>query len=618
MPGTHPPAAVSPSTADDEYFYSVLNLPKAASDHEIRERYRQLSIVFHPDKQTDERRKEAATERFLEVQKAYEVLSDPVTRRAYDILGSEGLLLVQSADFRHLAEEDFERELRRQQRELVRQRVDQAVHPRGNLTIGLDASPIFDYEYEAEDGSPLSRWQNLQAALGDVRRDTFGVRHRVQTQVRDKTWLTLSSRLTMGSRPNSRQGSYIKPLLMGTVRHQFSPRVDCEPSAYFVQATTNLLAVSGVSLKGTYRAADYTLTCQTGLHPAVLLQPFTHRKGDAFLLPAGTVSLARQLFPKSPMQGVLEIGMTAIGPKISAAVTSSAFHDSLDIGELRDDEPSEPTAFRAPSVSGLAFYTSEWQFGFDLAGPASGLNGRYGLSFHELGVHLQAVMRLGLAELMWLFGGEWRGNNAAVGANVSASTGGVTLRVDATYFGQTLTLPIVLSREHNNSLAFWTAVLPSTALALVYYFRVRPRRRKQRIQFLHDARRQLREEKSELLRQWKETVSLLQDTAQRHMRAEETCDGLVILEARYGPSEQEEGTEGLEVDVTVPVQALVNSSQLYIPGKRSKAGIPGFYDPVAGVPKTLRIRYKFRGRMHYAEIPDYMPVVLPLKDHLVE
>ena len=55
-----------------ESFSSVLNLPKTASDHEIRERYRQLSIVFHPDKQTDERRKEAATERFLEVQKAYE------------------------------------------------------------------------------------------------------------------------------------------------------------------------------------------------------------------------------------------------------------------------------------------------------------------------------------------------------------------------------------------------------------------------------------------------------------------------------------------------------------------------------------------------------------------
>ncbi|KAI8986702.1 DnaJ-domain-containing protein [Trametes punicea] len=613
MPGTHDGNALSGNSADKEYFYSVLNLPKTASEHEIRERYRQLSIVFHPDKQTDERRKEAATERFLEVQKAYEVLSDPVTRRAYDLLGTEGVLLVQSADFRHVAEEEFQQELLRQQRELDRQRVDQAVHPRGNLTVGLDVSPIFDNEYEAEDGSPLSRWRRLQAALGDVRRDTFGIRHRIQTQVRDKTWLTLSGRLTMGSRSTQilRQSSYIRPVLMGTVKHQFSPRLDFE-------ATTNLLAVSGLSMKGTYHAADYTLTCQTGVYPALFLQLFTYKKGDALLLPGFNVSLARRLFPKSPMQGVLELGMTSVGPKITAAVASSTFHDSLDSGEMDEEPESGSSAFRAPSVSGLAYYTSEWQFGFDLAGPASGLNGRYALSFHELGVHIQTVLRLGLAELMWLFGGEWRGTNAAVGANVSASTGGVTLRVDATYFGQTLTLPIVLSRELDNSLAFWTAVLPSTAFALVYYFRIRPRRRKQRILFLNDARRQLREEKSELLRQWKETVSLLQDTAQRHMRAEEACDGLVVLEARYGPSEQEEGTEGLEVDVTVPVQALVNSSQLYIPGKRSKAGIPGFYDPVVGVPKTLRIRYKFRGRLHYAEIPDYMPVVLPLKDHLVE
>ncbi|OSD08750.1 DnaJ-domain-containing protein [Trametes coccinea BRFM310] len=612
MPGTDDPHAAStiPGAGDKEYYYSVLNLPKTASDQEIRERYRQLSIVFHPDKQTDERRKEAATERFLELQKAYEVLSDPVTRRAYDILGQEGLLLLQSADFRHVAEEEFEEELRRQQRELDRLRVEQAIHPKGNITVGLDASPFFDYEYETEDGSPLSPWQHLQASLGDVRRDTFAVRHRVQAQIRDKTWFVMTGRVTTGSKPPPERGAYMRSVLMGTVKHQLSPRLDFE-------ATTNLLAVSGVSMKGTYHTADYTVSCQTGIHPLLFLQLFTYKKGDVLLIPGVNVSLARRLFPKSPMQGVLEVGMTAMGPKISAALASSTFHDSLP-GEDMDNEPSGTSAFRAPSVSGVAYYSSEWQFGFDLAGSASGLNGRYALIFHELGMNIQAVVRFGLAELMWLFGGEWRGTNAAVGANVSAGTGGVTLRVDATYFGQTLTLPVVLSREHNDSLAFWTAVLPSAAFAVAYYFKIRPGRRKQRILFLNEARRQLREEKSELLRQWKETVSLLEDTAQRHMRTEEACDGLVVLEARYGPSEEEEGTEGLEVDVTVPVQALVNSSQLYIPGKRSKAGIPGFYDPVVGVPKTLRIRYKFRGRMHYAEIPDHMPVVLPLKDHLVE
>ena len=47
--------------------------------------------------------------------------------------------------------------------------------------------------------------------------------------------------------------------------------------------------------------------------------------------------------------------------------------------------------------------------------------------------------------------------------------------------------------------------------------------------YLQQARRQLQEEKSELLRQRQETISLLQDTAIRHMRAEETCDGMICL-----------------------------------------------------------------------------------------
>lgn len=52
------------------------------------------------------------------------------------------------------------------------------------------------------------------------------------------------------------------------------------------------------------------------------------------------------------------------------------------------------------------------------------------------------------------------------------------------YHGQTLSLPIILSHEHNENLGFWTAILPSTALALLYYFRLRPRRRIQRVMFV--------------------------------------------------------------------------------------------------------------------------------------
>lgn len=47
----------------------------------------------------------------------------------------------------------------------------------------------------------------------------------------------------------------------------------------------------------------------------------------------------------------------------------------------------------------------------------------------------------------------------------------------------------------------------------------------------------------------------------------------MILEAWYGPAERDSDSEGLDLNVTIPVQALVNKSQLYIPGRRSKVGL---------------------------------------------
>lgn len=50
----------------------MLNVPVTASANDIRERYKALSVIFHPDKQHDERTKNTAAMAFLEIQKAYE------------------------------------------------------------------------------------------------------------------------------------------------------------------------------------------------------------------------------------------------------------------------------------------------------------------------------------------------------------------------------------------------------------------------------------------------------------------------------------------------------------------------------------------------------------------
>ena len=61
----------------------VLGLDKGASQEEIRGKYRELSKVHHPDKvQGTPEEKEAAQEKFVAIQQAYEKLSTLKRQRA--------------------------------------------------------------------------------------------------------------------------------------------------------------------------------------------------------------------------------------------------------------------------------------------------------------------------------------------------------------------------------------------------------------------------------------------------------------------------------------------------------------------------------------------------------
>lgn len=60
--------------------YAVLGLASSASLDEIKKAFRQKASEFHPDKNTSE----LAPVKFREIREAYEVLSDPSARAAYD------------------------------------------------------------------------------------------------------------------------------------------------------------------------------------------------------------------------------------------------------------------------------------------------------------------------------------------------------------------------------------------------------------------------------------------------------------------------------------------------------------------------------------------------------
>ncbi|GMH33871.1 hypothetical protein BSKO_01705 [Bryopsis sp. KO-2023] len=69
-------------------YYDILQVPKGASQDQIKRAYRKLALKYHPDKAQD---KESAEVKFQEISTAYEVLSDEEKRQIYDRYGEEGL-----------------------------------------------------------------------------------------------------------------------------------------------------------------------------------------------------------------------------------------------------------------------------------------------------------------------------------------------------------------------------------------------------------------------------------------------------------------------------------------------------------------------------------------------
>lgn len=62
-------------------FYKILNVSRSATSEEIKKSFRKLALLYHPDTNGGDK---AKTEKYKEIFKAYETLSEEAARRHYD------------------------------------------------------------------------------------------------------------------------------------------------------------------------------------------------------------------------------------------------------------------------------------------------------------------------------------------------------------------------------------------------------------------------------------------------------------------------------------------------------------------------------------------------------
>eukprot|EP00927_Polykrikos_kofoidii_P037069 TRINITY_DN3123_c0_g1_i3.p1 TRINITY_DN3123_c0_g1~~TRINITY_DN3123_c0_g1_i3.p1 ORF type:complete len:360 (-),score=57.78 TRINITY_DN3123_c0_g1_i3:265-1344(-) len=122
------------------------------------------------------------------------------------------------------------------------------------------------------------------------------------------------------------------------------------------------------------------------------------------------------------------------------------------------------------------------------------------------------------------------------------------------------------------------------------------------------------------------------------LNREQACRGVVVRKALYGDlrlraEKYEEGMLGTRtilpedligpyVDVTLPVQSLVEQHTIVIPGGAcaSKSDLPGFYNPVPLdylMELNLYVQYDFLGRLHEVVVGDCETLSLPYRKHAV-
>ncbi|KAM8913997.1 dnaJ homolog subfamily C member 11-like [Spinachia spinachia] len=564
--GTIPNANMAASLDDDfesdnQDYYSLLNVRKEATLDELKASYRRLCMLYHPDKHRDPELKSQAEQLFNQVHQAYEVLSDAHSRSIYDIFGKKGLE-VEGWEVveRKRTPAEIREEYERLQTEREERRLQQRTNPKGTISVGVDATDLFDRYDEDFEEIPGGGFPHIEI-------NKMHISQSIEAPLTNSDTAVLSGSL---STHNGNGGGNI-----------------------------NMTVRRVTSAKGW---AEVELGAGDILGPLIGLKVFRNLTPRCFLTAqCGLQFSPRGLRPSCSLMTARHLDQNTMGYLQWRRGPNSAMTSSL----VRDTKSSHFTLALQLGVA-HSYLMMSYQYKFQ----------------DEEQTKVKGSVKAGWFGTVVEYGAERKiSRHSVLSATVSIGVPqGVTLKIKLARASQTYLFPVHLTDQLLPSAVFYATVGPLLVYLAIHRLIIIPYTQAQKEQELELHRKSSSADIAKKKHEAESAVLLMQESVRRIIEGEESKMGLIILNAWYGKFVSDTSLKQEKakvIDVTVPLQCLVKDSKLILT-EASKAGLPGFYDPCVGEEKSLKLLYQFRGAMHQVISADTESLRLPKQSHRIE
>ncbi|KAK5581141.1 hypothetical protein RB653_001169 [Dictyostelium firmibasis] len=537
-------------------FYSILNISRNATDDEIKVAYKKLAFTYHPDKQNNEELKKETQDIFTLITLAKDTLSDPKLRVIYDQFGLEGIEHSKSIVNKYKEVDKLLQALDRIQKENEEDKLIESFSATGSQSISL----AYHHEYRHLFFKTLK-----SEAQFDIKTQKYGSFEFVPSITRKKSlaWFGL-------------EASYLYPITQGT--ELFLSNSYQEANEGSIQ-TIGIKSLLSTNTYGSIHCAFFDSFQPSRLGCLVTRQ-----------LSPTIAAIFRGTLQKEFWQG--SITLKRIVQKRLFEITLECSNLGGLSGSLTRDIPiskKSRISFSLGGYSGFPFYV-----GHGFTGAAISFKRKVTKVFDiDLSMHFSP------SRYLYVIGLHHR------------------------YQSLEIPIPIYADISLTTSLVFFT--LPAVTLSLIKLLVVKPLMKKKEQRKILEKKEKYAEQSRKAKRKAEMDIKLVQQLVENKVLKEKTKNGLIIQEAIYG--KLDEKIDHLDpfsvefpptIDVTIPLQYLVEDSKLVLHSNNKKSDLLGFWDPRISEEKQLKVTYFFQNRLHRITVNDIDQLLIPLKSHLVQ